>query len=190
MTYTNGPKYHAVCPTEEAGESISPLQKRLRAISVFQTSSPDRAWLRGCAPPADWRGVGARSEGKQASMRVPAVTRQYCLPPGHALDVLSIRKICPFPRWISAHLCPKTVPHAFLCMWTWQSSANHQQDVSFVFPMWWAIPTFTHFPCKNRTSPWLVRIRDVAVAKEKFSSVEVNPWGGLNPETRVNSNVL
>ena len=38
--------------------------------------------------------------------------------------------------------------------------------------------------------PWLVRIRDVAVAKEKFSSVEVNPWGGLNPETRVKSNVL
>lgn len=95
---------------------------------------------------------------------------------GHALDALSKRKMCPFPRWISAHLCPKTVPHAFLCMWTWQSSANHQQDVIFVFPMWWAIPTFTHFPCKNRTSPWLVRIRDVAVAKEKFSSVEVNPW--------------
>lgn len=45
----------------------------------------------------------------------------------------------------------------------------------FVFPMWWAIPTFTHFPGKNRTSPWLVRLRDVAVAKEKCSSVEVNP---------------
>lgn len=87
-------------------------------------------------------------------------------------------------------LCPKTVPHAFLCMWTWQSSANHQQDVSFAFPMWWAIPTFTHFPCKNRTSPWLVKIRDVAVAKEKFSSVEVNPQGSLNPQSRASSTVF
>lgn len=34
-----------------------------------------------------------------------------------------------------------------------------------------------------RTEPLhgLVRIRDVAVAKEKFSSVEINPWVALNP---------
>lgn len=52
--------------------------------------------------------------------------------------------------------------------------SQHQQDVSFAFPMWWAIPTFTHFPCKNRTSPWLVRIRDVAVLTQWQS------WGATS----------
>lgn len=134
-------------------------------------------------------GSGYKEQEKQASMRncghPPTLLTEE-----HASDGLSIRKMCPFPQWISAHLCPKTVPHAFLCMWTWESSAKHQQDVSFAFPMWWAIPTFTHFPCKNRTSPWLVRIRDVAVAKEKFSSVEANPQGGLNPQSRASSTVF
>lgn len=69
-------------------------------------------------------------------------------------------------------------------MWTWQSSANHQQDVSFVFPMWWAIPTFTHFPCKNRTSPWMVRIRDVAVLTEWQS------WGATPGLTSTQSGAL
>lgn len=32
---------------------------------------------------------------------------------GHSLHILCVRKMCPFPQWISAHLCPKTVPHAF-----------------------------------------------------------------------------
>lgn len=124
----------------------SPIWEMInRACSGDGSSMADWA---GCDWGGAWyqtlQGSGYEERGKQASMR------DHGHPPtllteGHALDVLSIRKMCPFPRWISAHLCPKTVPHAFLCMWTWQSSANHQQDVSFVFPMWWAIPTFTHF---------------------------------------------
>lgn len=144
----------------------------------------------------DWAGVtrgccwGVDTRSRESKPPCDCRHPPTLLTEEHASGGLSVRKTFPFPQWISAHLCPKTVPHAFLCMWTWQSSANHQQDVSFAFPMWWAIPTFTHFPCKNRTSPWLVRIRDVAVAKEKFSSVEVNPQGGLNPQSRVSSTVF
>lgn len=54
----------------------------------------------------------------------------------------------------------------------------------FVFPMWWAIPTFTHFPGKNRTSPWLVRLRDVAVLTEWQS------WGATSGLTITQSGAL
>lgn len=208
ITYTSGPKCHSVYSTEEDVDFLSPFLEWLSVISEegdWSKVLSEKWWL---ALEIHWavanragRDYGGaqyqltdrewRWEQGKASLHACACGHPpTLLTEGRALDVLSIRKTCPFPQWISAHLCPKTVPHAFLCMWTWQSSANHQQDVSFVFPMWWAIPTFTHFPCKNRTSPWLVGIRDVAVAKEKFSSVEVNPWVGLNPQTSVNSTVL
>lgn len=214
ITHPNGPKYHSGRSTEEDVEFILPLLERLRVIPNIFTEQGDgrkvlseKRWARPALEVywsvANWAGHGSggvqyqltdgewiQEQGKASLHACACGHPPTLLTEGQALDVLSIRKICPFPQWISAHLCPKTVPHAFLWMWTWQSSANHQQDVSFVFPMWWAIPTFTHFPCKNRTSPWMVRIRDVAVAKEKFSSVEVNPWGGLNPQIRVNSTVL
>lgn len=92
-----------------------------------------RDWLRGDAwyqlTDREWIWGARESKPPCVCLRSPNTAHTK----GHALDVLAIRKICPFSQWISAHLCPKTVPHAFLCMWTWQSSANHQQDV-FCFP--------------------------------------------------------
>ena len=123
ITYASGPQHHSVCPTAENGEPALPSREGLGP----PPSSKHLPWMgvtEGVCTTSWLTGSGAEGRGEASLHACACPHPPALLTAGHALDARSVRNICPFPWWISAHLCPKTVPHAFLCMWTWQSSAN------------------------------------------------------------------
>lgn len=122
---SHGPKYHPAWPTEENVPPIPPLSEGLRVTSVSQTSSLNREtgeksllkteeqdllWRyadqanragqdEGCAQSWLTQGEWTRGAKGKASLHACACYHPpTLLTEGHALVVLSIRKMCPFPQ--------------------------------------------------------------------------------------------
>lgn len=103
--------FHTPALSRETGEPCQQRGASSRTCSGDRPVSGLTGRWPGCATRICW-GVDMRSR----ESKPPCVWLRHpptLLTEGHAFHILSKRKMCPFPRWISAHLCPKTVPHAF-----------------------------------------------------------------------------